>query len=99
MIMGKKDENEAPEGLRADDGSQPVTKGVKILEYNIPVPGTIHFMGMSLSCMDLEIDRKTNPKQEQSVRDKKNEKDTAHENTKEGTAASTTAGKNGGRKK
>lgn len=97
--MDKKDEKDELEGLRADDGSQPVTKGVKIVEYNRKDSDTIAYAGMVLLHRNPEKNRKRYPMQKQNIRDKKSEKETVIEKTKKGTAASTTAGKKGGRKK
>lgn len=97
--MDKRDESEELEGLRVEDGSQPVNKGVKIVEYSRMDPSTILYMDMGLACVDLTKDRETYPKKKQIIRDKKSEKATVNKKTTKGTAVSTVADKKGGRKK
>lgn len=98
--MGKKDESTELEGLRAEDGSQPVNKGVKIVEYSRKDPGLTLHMDMASISFELRRERKTDPKQEQITQDKKTGKVAVLEKTKKESAVSTTtAGKKGGRRK
>lgn len=96
--MDKKGEKDELEGLRADDGSQPVTKGVKIVEYNRIDPDRPVRAKKAPRFRIFMERRETYPKQGHMIWDKKSEEVTAREKTKKGTAASTKERKKGGRK-
>lgn len=97
--MDKRDESEELEGLRADDGSQPVDKGLRIVEYSSIAPDRPVRVEKAHRFIITKACRETYPKQRHMIWDKKSEEVTIRVKTKKGTAASTKAEKKGGRKK
>ena len=96
--MGKKEDGTELEGLMAEDGSQPVDKGLTLVEYNRRNPSTIPYTGMSPRCFKVRVARKTVPKKNQILQDRKRESVAVLEKTKKTSSVSTKAGKKGGKR-